>query len=304
MINILCLIAAFGGGVFAASIGGLGSFVLTGVFAIAGSVASMCGAGDASNILLNYIAFGPFFGPYVAFAGGVAASAFAKKKGILENGADTITPLAGLNEPSVLLVGGVFGVIGFLFKELVAGNLFGGSISPRLVTDTPGLTVFCSAILVRIIFGGGKLRTGTESISKGKTLSTTLLIGITYSLVVGAVYAGAVSAGVPVESFGGCYPQLIFGMAAFGLAFAAMGHNFFGCHHIVIIAAAAMVQSYASTGNLYIALLISIIFGTLSALLGDITGNLVNSGTDSHIDPPATAILIMTFLINACFPVG
>ena len=98
--------------------------------------------------------------------------------------------------------------------------------------------------------------------------------------------------------------QLIFGMAAFGLAFAAMGHNFFGCHHIVIIAAAAVVQSYGATENLYIALAVSILFGTLSGLLADITGNMVNSGTDSHIDPPATAILIMTFLINACFPIG
>lgn len=304
MINILYLIAAFGGGVFAASVGGLASFVLTGVFAIAGSVASMCGAGDASNILLNYVAFGPFFGPYVAFAGGVAASAFAKKKGITENGADIITPLSGLNEPGVLLVGGIFGVIGFLFKELVAGNLFAGTISPRLVTDTPGLTVFCSAILVRFLFGGGKLRTGTALISKGKAFSTTLLISMAYSLVVGGVYVGAVYAGVPIDGFGGCYPQLIFGMAAFGLAFAAMGHNFFGCHHIVIIAAAAVVQSYGATGNLYLALAVSILFGTLSGLLADITGNMVNSGTDSHIDPPATAILIMTFLINACFPIG
>lgn len=88
---------------------------MTGIFSVAGSVAAMCGAGDASNILLNYVAFGPFFGPHIAFAGGVAASAFARKKGITENGADIATALGGCNEPSVLLVGGIFGVIGFLF---------------------------------------------------------------------------------------------------------------------------------------------------------------------------------------------
>lgn len=302
MIEILSLLAAFGGGVFAAAIGGLPAFIMTGVFSVVGAVAGMCGAGDASNILLNYVAFGPFFGPHIAFAGGVAASAFAKKKGILENGTDTATALAGFNEPSVLLVGGVFGVIGFLFKELVVANLFAGTISNRLITDAPGFTVFCSAILARLVFGG-KLRTGTEVISKGKPLTTTLLIGICYSLVVGGIYTGAIQAGVPVEAFGGVYPTLIFGLAAVGLVFAEMGQPFFGCHHIVIIAAEAAVQSYASTQNLYLALLMSVVFGLIAALLADFEGHFFNSGTDSHIDPPAFAILIMTFVVNACFPV-
>lgn len=301
MTEILSLIAAFGGGVFAASIGGLPAFILTGVFAISGSVAGMCGAADASNVLLNFIAFGPFFGPHIAFGGGVAASAFAKKKGLLESGADTATALSGFNDPSVLLVGGVFGVIGYLFKELVVMNVFAGTISNRLITDAPGFTVFCSAIVVRLVFGG-KLRTGTEVLSKGNALATTVLIGITYSLVVGGVYTGAIAAGVPVEAFGGVYPTLIFGMAAVGLIFAEFGQPFFGCHHIVIIAAEAAVQSYATTGSLYMALLMSVIFGLIAAMLADFEGHFLNSGTDSHIDPPAFAILIMTFVVNACFP--
>lgn len=168
-----------------------------------------------------------------------------KKKGVSENGADIVSALAGLNKPDVLLVGGVFGVIGYLFKELVIANLFAGTISPRLITDAPGITVFCSAILVRLIFG----------------------------------------------------------LAAFGLTFAVAGQPFFGCHHIVIIAAEAAVQSYATTGNAYMALAMGVIFGTISGLLADIAGTSINSGTDSHIDPPATAIFIMTFVVNAIFPV-
>ncbi len=302
MIEILSLIAAFGGGIFAASIGALPAFIMTGVFSVVGAVAGMCGAGDASNILVNYLAFGPFFGPHVSFAAGVAASAFAKKKGVTENGADIATALSGFNEPSVLLVGGIFGMIGFLFKELVIANLFAGTISNRLITDAPGITVFFSAVLVRLIFGG-KLRTGSEVFSKGKALATTLVIGVGYSLVVGGVYTGAIHAGAPVEAFGGSYHVLIFGLAAVGLFFAEMGQPFFGCHHIVIIAAEAAVQSYATTGNLYLALLISVIFGVISALLADFEGHFFNSGTDSHIDPPAFAIFIMTFVVNACFPV-
>jgi hypothetical protein len=299
--SILTILAAFGGGAFAASIGALPAFIMTGVFSVVGAVAAMCGAGDASNILINYFAFGPFFGPHIAFAGGVAASAYAKKKGITQNGADIASALGGLQEPSVLIVGGIFGVIGLLIKELIVANLFGGTISARLVTDGPGFTVFVSAIIARLVFGG-KLRTGSNTISQGKALSNTIVIGITYSLIVAGLYLAAVNAGVPVEGFGGVYHVLIFGLAAIGLIFAEFGQPFFGCHHIVIIAAEATVQSYANTQNLYLALIMGVIFGTISALICDIETNLINSGSDSHIDGPATAILIMTFAVNACFP--
>ena len=301
MFNIFGLIAAFGGGVFAASIGALPAFIMTGVFSVVGAVAGMCGAADASNILVNYMAFGSFFGPHISFAAGVAASAYAKKKGISENGADIATALAGYNAPDVLLVGGVFGVIGFLFKELVIANLFAGTISPRLVTDAPGITVFCSAVLVRLVFGG-KLKTGSNVVSKGSAFTNTIVIGIGFSAVVAGIYLAAISAGVPAEAFGGLYHVLIFGLAAIGLIFAEMGQPYFGCHHIMIIAAEATVQSYNVMGNIWAALIIGIIFGTISGIICDAETNLINSGTDSHIDGPACAIFIMTFVVNACFP--
>ena len=302
VMSILGLIAAFGGGVFAAAIGALPAFIMTGVFAVVGAVAGMCGAADASNILVNYFAFGSFFGPHIAFAGGVAAAAYAKKKSLNENGAAIAVACAGYNAPDVLLVGGVFGVIGFLFKELVVANLFAGTISARLVTDAPGITVFLSGVLVRLVFGG-KLKTSDKVISSGNVLSTTIVIAACYSLVVAGIYLGAIANGVDPAAFAGLYHVLIFGMAAVGLVFAEMGVAFFGCHHIVIIAAEATVQSYAQMGNLYASLVIGVIFGVLAAILGDIEGNTINCGTDSHIDNPAFAIFIMTFVVNACFPV-
>ena len=41
--SIINLIAAFGGGIFAASIGGVPAFIFTGVFSICAAVAAMCG---------------------------------------------------------------------------------------------------------------------------------------------------------------------------------------------------------------------------------------------------------------------
>ena len=298
--SIFNLIAAFGGGAFAASIGALPAFIMTGVFAVVGAAVSMAGAADAGNILVNYFAFGSFFGPHIAFAGGVAAAAYAKKKGISDNGADIATACAGHNAPDVLIVGGIFGVIGFLFKELVVMNLFAGTISPRLVTDAPGITVFLSAILVRLVFGG-KLRTGDKTISQGGALGNTIVIGICYSLLVAGVYFAGLEV-VPIETFASSYHVLIFGMAAIGLVFAEIGQPFFGCHHIVIIAAETAVQCYNNTGNAWMAVIMAIVFGTISAIICDVETNLINSGSDSHIDGPACAIFIMTFVVNACFP--
>lgn len=298
--NIYCLLAAFGGGTFAAAIGGLPAFILTGVFSLLGAVAGMAGI-PGTDVLVNYMAFGPFFGPHVAFTGGVAAAAYAKKKGLIENGADIARSLYGLSDPTTLAVGGIFGVIGYAVKELITGPIFGGGVSPRLVTDLPGIWVFVGGVLIRLIFGG-KLRTGDKVITSGGVLGNCILVSIAYSLVVAGIYTGAVSAGVPVEAFGGLYHVLIFGTAAVMLVFAEIGQPAYGCHHIVIIAAEATVQSYATTGNLMTALIVGVIFGTIAGLICEAETCLINSGTDSHIDGPACAIFIMTFVINAIFP--
>jgi hypothetical protein len=299
--NIFALIAAFGGGVFAASIGALPAFIMTGVFAVVGAVAGICGADG--GFLAGYMAFGSFFGPHVSFAAGVAAAAYAKKKGYSDNGANIVACASCYNKADVLLVGGIFGVIGFLIKELIVANLFAGTISPMLVTDGPGIVVFTSGVIVRLVFGG-KLRTGKETFSKGDGLVTTIMIAIGYSIAVAGVYLWAAQT-LPedvVARISGNYAVLIFGMAAVGLFFAEMGQAFFGCHHIVIIAAEATVQSYARMQNMYVSLIVGVIFGVLAAILADFEGHLLNSGTDSHIDPPAFAIFIMTFVVNACFP--
>ena len=300
--SIFGILAAFGGGVFAAAIGGLPAFIMTGVFAVLGAGLGIAGL-DAGGLIAGNVAFGPFFGPHVAFAGGVAAMAYAKKKGLSENGANIAYAMAGYNDPSVLCVGGLFGVIGYVFKALVVDTLFAGGISTKLVTDGPGFTVFCSAILARLVFGG-KLRTGDKVMSEGSALTTCITISACYSLLVGALYVVLQQAAAGNEALSaglaGNYAVLIFGTAAIGLIFAEFGQPFFGCHHIVIIAAEAAVFGYAA-GGAGMAVIAAVIAGTVSGLICDIETALINSGTDSHIDGPATAILIMTFVLNAIF---
>lgn len=140
------LITAFGGGLLAAAIGGVPSFVFTGLTVIAAIF-----GGEAGAPMIGALSFGSFFGPHVAFGGAVAGAAYAKTKNLLDDGQDIVTPLFKTGDAGVLLVGGVFGIIGFLLQYLFGAVLGGMVFSYAGWTDTVALTVFTSDILVRLI---------------------------------------------------------------------------------------------------------------------------------------------------------
>ena len=88
------LLAAFAGGAFGAAIGALPAFIFTGflvmlgegVRILSGDYSGLMGLDPAtleSAAITSQIGFGPVFGPHISFAGGVAASAYAAKKGYM-----------------------------------------------------------------------------------------------------------------------------------------------------------------------------------------------------------------------------
>lgn len=293
------LIAAFGGGVFGASIGALPAFILTGVVAVIGGTLSCAGIPGINELLVNNIAFGSFLGPHVCFAGGVAASAYAKRIGKTENGADIAMALNGIGDSTVLAVGGLFGMAGYIIASLISAIF---SLTP-FYTDNPGCTVFISAIIVRLLFGTRGMLSAPQArkaFSSGPALSNTLLIGFAYSLVVSGVYVLLANQGYADQL--GSYHIVIFGLAAVGLIFAEFGQAYFGWHHIGIISAEAVMCGY-SIGMGGAALILGVIFGLIAAVIGDLEGNMMNTDVDSHIDPPATAIFICTILISIIYAI-
>jgi hypothetical protein len=289
--SIFALIGAFGGGVIGAYLGALPAFILTGVLALAGAAVAMAGGADAT---LSYVTFGSYLGPHVAFAGGVAAAAYAGKKKLLKSGTDILTPLFGLSDPMTLVVGGVFGVLGFVVHYLAGGVL-------RLNTDLPGITVIVSALIARFAFGStglmGKVEQGEKRtyIAGGKELSCLILLGAGIGTATGFVYQTMAAAGAP-EAVIGNFPVLCFGIAALSLIFAQTGFGVPSTHHIALVSALAAVLS----GNP----LMGVLFGILTALFGDFVGRTFNSQCDTHVDPPACTIFIFTFLVNILFGNG
>ena len=134
----------------------MGVFVLIGVAILAGG-----GGGD----FIGSVTFG-VWGPHVAgFACGVAGAAWAGKAGKLSTGRDIGSGLMGLNSPMVLVVGLVFGAVGYLLNWL-----FGLVGAPW--TDTVALSVVVSAIIARLVFGKtgvfGKAPAGQSRLARPK----------------------------------------------------------------------------------------------------------------------------------------
>ncbi|WP_371379878.1 hypothetical protein [Sporomusa aerivorans] len=252
MFPIVEIAAAFGGGILGAALGALPAFIMTGVLVLAN---------------MTDMAFGPYFGPHISFAGGVAAAAFAAKRGSLESGKDILTPLAKLNDGYVLLVGGIFGAAG-----LMAQKLFAGVGTP---TDTVALTVGLSGVVAQLLFGSRKVFQG-YSLPDGKTALFLIALGLGVGLISG--YAAIVTKNV-VLGFGVAATTLIL------VQFMGVGPV---THHVALPAALAA----AATGNIWMGAL----FGILGALLGDLYGKVMNS-SDTHVDPPALTIATLTLVV-------
>lgn len=277
-VDPLLLAVAFGGGVFGAAVGTLPAFIFCGFAVLAGVAAQASGGGTG---LLDHVAFGPFLGPHIAFAGGAAATAYASRRGLLPTGRDVSLSLTGLERTDVLLVGGLFGTLGALME---AGW---GALGWRDWTDTIALTVVVSAVIARLAFGQSGLfaaRIAKENdfwLAWQRRPDQLIVIGL------GAGLPSAWAALQLGENGGGLVG---FGIAAASLMFLYTGAKMPVTHHIALPAAAAALA--------FNSLAAGAIAGVVGAFLGEAAARLLLQGGDTHIDPPAAAIAPSILLIR------
>ena len=335
-------IAAFAGGAFGAALGALPAFIFTGFMVIAGEAANVLqdkmiaagveGIDGVTVAITGSIGFGPIFGPHVSFAGGAAAAAYAARQGYMDTGFDyfeakNIAHALG-TRPDVLAVGGAFGLLGMVVRQVSAGF--------ALPWDPIAMGVVLSAVFHRLILGYpliGKVRgrgildmspfereemrqtaEGGEAIADGGEVATdggfvthadrfavepwlphqyrwTWVAAI--GLVVGVVgaYTGLVT---------GSY-FLAFGISAASLVFLNCGvEQIPVTHHVTLPSATAAIivaGSAAGTSAPVGALLVGAGFGLLGALFGEVVERTFYAHGDTHFDPPATSIVMTTFLI-------
>ncbi|MFV0406234.1 MAG: hypothetical protein ACK5LN_05350 [Propioniciclava sp.] len=301
--DILLYLAAFAGGFLGAAFGALIAFVFTG-FAVLVGIAALIGSGDAS--FLNEVAFGPFFGPHISFAGGVGAAAYAGRKGWLDSGRDIVTPLVSLAKPTVLIVGGVFGVLGVVVAQVVALVPWFGSN-----TDGVALTVVVSALIARLLYGKtgviGAHSDGLTGAARFRPTDTHNWVRYQEAWPQAAVLGlgvGMIAAWAAVALLA-AYPEasgvifLGFGVSAASLTFLAVGLSVPVTHHITIIGALGASSFLGVTGSPAAAVLIGTGFAVVAALVGEGFARFWLIRGDTHIDPPASTIWPMTTLVLA-----
>lgn len=298
MFDWLFLLAAFAGGMFGAAVGAIPAFIITGLAAvIAAAVAIITGDGT----LVGAIAFGPFLGPHVAFAGGVAGAAYAAKKGKLDGGKSILTALAGVDAPDVLVVGGIFGALGYV---IAWAYRFVPNIGEAGWTDTIALSVVTTAIIVRFVFGNsglfGKVPNGFNrwvASDKGAWIpwqsKPLQMIAIAIAFGFTATYITYAYADLPGAA---TLPVLFWGFSAVSLIFLQFGTQVPVTHHITLPAGLAVVAS----GDIWWGLA----FGILGIFLGEVAACVFTSYADTHIDPPAASIAATTTLLAVFSALG
>lgn len=299
-------LAALAGGAFGASIGALNAFAFTGFAVIAGEAAKVAGA-DATVDITADVAFGPFLGPHVAFAGGAGAAAYvATKRSGEEDGyhlAKSITDGLG-TDPDVLAAGAVFGAAGFAFAE--------ASAALSAPYDPVAAGVVASALFHRAALGYSvvgepslRLRDGAETwLPYQSSLVGVAFLGAALGLL------GGYTAYVTGSAF------LAFGLSAATLSLMCAGvENVPVTHHMTLPASTAVValtgasagtvsaEAVRSAPNSYV-VVIAVAFGVLGAVLGEFAQRISYAGAETHLDPPAASIVATTFTVAVLDIVG
>jgi hypothetical protein len=323
---LLLLITALAGGAFGAAIGALPAFIFTGFLVFLGEgiaivergVASVVGVQEAAGIAVGVtgiIGFGAVTGPHIAFAGGVAASAYAGKK-YPEMGPEEgyhfgkdITYAFG-TKPDILAVGAVFGVLGLLITQ-VAGGI-------GVPTDGIALSVVLTALLARVAFGyplvgraageglldmspfeRDEKRTMTDGGTEMIRPATEPWLPHQYE------WSGVTAIGLVGGILGG-FIWIQTGSIFLGYAISAMSLLFLNLgvekipvtHHITLIGAVGAVVATPLIGYDPAVVLVAGVFGAISGLLGELTQRLLYAHSGTHVDPPAMAIAIVMVVVG------
>ncbi|WP_442909419.1 hypothetical protein [Halovenus sp. HT40] len=334
---IVLLITALAGGAFGAALGALPAFIFTGFVVFLGEgiailqreVTGQVEAvpqGELAAGITGTIGFGVITGPHIAFAGGVAATAYAGKK-YPEMEPDDWDYHFGKNilyafgtKPDILAVGAIFGALGMLITRF---GYAAAVVSGTPLTDFIAFSVFATAMIARPVFGypiigspnGSSLLDMSpfeeedphpEAVADGGEvppehqgrLATEPWLphqykwsGVTAIGLVGGILAGFIY--LETGSF-----FLGYGISAISLLFLNLGvEKIPVTHHITLIGAVGAAVVAPEVGTDVIPLLAAGAFGAFSGLLGELTQRIFYSHSGTHVDPPAMAIAIAMIII-------
>lgn len=301
---LLDLACAFLGGMLAASLGALGGFILFGLVGVTGFLSVLLG-GDAS--WLQGLTGTVLLRPSSCFLGGVVATAWARKKGLLRCGKDIGRPLLEFRKPSLLLVGGLAGLAGFL-ANLALDAVLAGKV------DTVGLVVFSIPLLLKHAWGlkhssdcgaashavPSPYRFFERLSSKDGKLLVCALSGFgaaTLSLMLASRPDTAAYAGLAPF----CLSSLSLVVLHLGIPI-PVTHHYTGPAGAAVVTLAPLLSSMEHTAALVCLLGWALLASALGLAGADLLGRLWFEKGDIHVDPPAMGIVASTAVVLGLIP--
>lgn len=207
-------------------------------------------------------------------------------------GCEVARSLAFTRDPFVIIVGGIGGIVGYLFFS-IAGIL-------GLPLDAGAFSVVVSAVFYRLIFvwldkendrASGRVPTkvngynGFMSPNAMESLEMLTPDEWCYEVLFAIIVSVPTAYFVDVSGF----VSIAFYISAALLLFQFVEPSFPVSHHVTMVSGYAIIY----TGNLVLA----VIFGVIAQLIFIVFSLLFNSNAKTHIDPPAVAILICSLVI-------
>jgi hypothetical protein len=318
VIDALALfIVAAAGGAFGAALGALPSFTFVGFLVVVGETYKLAARTLVADTpamgigLVDSLAFGPLFGPHVAFGGGAAAAAYLAKRGEMPaegfgyHPAKRVTTGLG-TRPDVLAVGAAFGTFG----HLVATT----SETLLLPTDPVALGVVVSALAHRAVFGYSLVGARSDLLDMG--VATDGGRRVEPWLPYMSAWPNVIGLGLAVGALGGfvayrtASPFLAFGLSVAILVFINSGvERIPVTHHITLPASTAVLAAIpgsigtltpavvAAAMPLWQAIALGAGFGLLGAVVGELAQRVLYAHAETHLDPPAASIVVTAFVV-------
>lgn len=292
------------GGCMGAALSALGGFVLFGLLGVLGFLYLLVAHND---VWISAVTGSALLKPSVCFLGGVVATAYARKQGLIECGKDIGRSFISYRRFDILAVGGCAGLAGYLVNRGVDA-LLAGSV------DTIAFTVFLIPLLLKYRWHMTKTNDCAasshavpspyrffEKFSRpsGKTLAA-LFVGLGTSLVTFGLFLRP-----ETKPYAGL---LVFFVSAVFLFPLFMGIPIPATHHFSGPAGAAAMAWLSSHGGSPGAAELALVtlWGITAAQIGLLTGTMMEklffTEGDIHVDPPAMGILVATAIMLGGLP--
>ncbi len=309
---LMTILTAFGSGVLGGCLGAMPAVIMCGV----GVCIGMVGAVSGSDFnWLGDMAFGMFIGPQVSCAPACAAAAYAKMKGYIDSSKDIFKPLISIGKPDVLIVSGLFAVLGWYTNLAIASALPG-----RI--DSVACTIVVISMIGRILFAKNGIKGVIGDVPEGKrrfaaansdawipyqtgsnSLQLVLLgtgVGVASGYITTLLCNRAVETGNDMLMAVAAMP--VWGIAIVWCIAMTAGCNVPVAHHIGLVAGYAAKMAFIGGMSNDLCVFWGIAFGLAGAYTADILGKLLTVYGEGYVDPPSMAITFWSVFLLWLFP--